>query len=609
MTPARSLAASVIALGFASSLTAPTPAFAAPAPCEQAENYAAQSGAEMLRIDRLAWHTSPDLERPSIKSSKSSPDSSSGRSRGESQSVTDTAGGLLGSDADLTGGDFGDSGQGVTGFLSGTSDLLKSVTNGGVTAPGGPLNAVSGGQGGGGPVETSSRSKDASVSGVGLGETRTAMIADARTNAVAVGRIVDGQGPLGKPLVQSAPPNSADGSRRTPSGSAGPLGFGAGDLSTHAQWNPAMACGNAVGEAAHSSASVKHVDLLDLLHAPNPISSLSSTSLSRSGSEPRSVATATITAGRLNLADGRIKLQVLQPAKLTASMGTGSGGAVAYQPALVKVSWPGGKSKTLATAGDSVDISLGDPTESASLSALPQLDGLLPTSALPLPSVPGLPSLAMPQTESAPAAGKGVAVHISLGQVRRATEAHAVAAKVVAIEIGISEDCSESGHAKADKSDYAKGGKSGSAKSGSTKSGSTKSGSTKSGSTKPDSDKSGSTKPDSDKSGSTRSDSAKSYSAQSDSAKNDDQDGDTKGRGKDGYGDVSSSLVAQLGVGMLETAAVAPEAARSDSGAGAAAALPITGPQAGLLAFGGVGLLLAGGLTLLLGRRRRRSIS
>jgi LPXTG-motif cell wall-anchored protein len=534
MTPARSLAASVIALGFASSLTAPTPAFAASAPCDRAENFAAQSGAEMLRINRLAWHTSSDLERPSVKSShsasSSSPSSSSGGSRKES--VTDTA-------DDLLSGDVGDSGQGVTGFLSGTGDLLKSITNGGVTAPGAVLSGGgSGGQGGGGPVR--SGDSDGSVGGVGLGETKAAMIADARTNAIAVGRIVDGKGSFGKPLIQSAPPNSADNSRHTPSGSAGPLDFGGGNLGTHATWDPAMACGNAAGEAAHSSASLKRVSLLDLLRASDTISSLSSTSLSRAGDDSRSVATATMTAGRLNLADGKIKLQVLQPAKLTTSMGRTSGGAVAYQPALVKVSWPGGKSKTLATAGDSVDISLSDKTESMStLSELPKLDGLLPGSALPLPNVPGVPSLGMPQTESAPTATDGIKVHIALGSPRRASKGHAIAAKAAAIEIAISEGSSdeESGRVDSNKSD--------------------------------------------------------------------------NNRGKAGYGDVSSSsLIAQMSLGLLETAAVAPETVPGKAGGVAASsALPITGPQAGLLAFGGAGLLLAGGLTLLLSRRRRRTLS
>ncbi|HEY0532489.1 MAG TPA: hypothetical protein VGD29_12925 [Actinoplanes sp.] len=551
MTPARSLAASVIALGFASSLTAPTPAFAAPGPCERAQNYAAQSGAEMLRIDRLAWHTSSDPERPSIKSSHSSDPSPSpsGRSRGESESATDTANGLLGSDANLTGGDFGNSGQGVTGFLSGTGDLLKSITNGGVTAP---LGAVGGGgqgrggqgrggQGGGGPVEGKSGGpSSSSVAGVGLGETKTAMIADARTNAVAIGRIVDGEGSLSKPLIQSAPPNSADASRHTPSGSVGPLGFGAGDLGAHAKWDAAMACGNAAGEVAHSSASLKYVDLFHLLHASNNISSLSSTSMSRDGSEPRSVAAATIDAGKLTLADGKIKLQVLEQPALTASIGTTTGGEVAYQPPKVKVTWPGGKSKTLTAAGDSVDISLGageHSSESASLSALPKLDGLLPTSALPLPSIPGLPSLATPDTESAPAVTSGVTVRISLGDVRRATKAHAIAAKASAIKIAISEGCTA--------------------------------------------DKSGDSK--------------------------DDHKSDR--RGNDGYGDLSSTVVAQMSLGLLEAAVVAPEAAHHNAGAGASAALPITGPQAGLIAAGGLGLLVAGGAALLAGRRRRRTVT
>ncbi|MEV6852120.1 LPXTG cell wall anchor domain-containing protein [Actinoplanes sp. NPDC051411] len=453
----------------------------------------------------------------------------SGRSRGESESVTDTADGLLGSGSDLTGGDIGNSGEGVTGFVSGTSDLLKSITNGGVTAPGGALGAAgSGGQGGGGPVRETSGGSSSSVAGVGLGETKTAMIADARTNAVAVGRIVDGEGALSKPLIQSAPPNSADVARHTPSGSAGPLGFGAGDLGAHARWDAAMACGNAAGEAAHSSASLKRVDLLGLLHASNSISSLSSTSLSREGGEPRPVAAATIDAGKLTLADGKIKLQVLEPPVLTASMGATTGGQVAYQPAKVKVTWPGGKSKTLTTAGDAVDISLGTDehsSESTSLDALPKLSGLLPTSALPLPSIPGLPSLPTPDTESAPAATDGVTVRISLGDVRRATKANAVAAKASAVEIAISEG-------RADESD---------------------------------------------------------------------------GRGKDGYGDVGSTVAAQMSLGLLEAAVVAPEAVPTNGGVVGSAALPITGPQAGLIAAGGLGLLVAGGAVLLVGRRRRRA--
>jgi LPXTG-motif cell wall-anchored protein len=545
MTPARSLAASVIALGFASSFTAPLPAFAAPAPCERAENYAAQSGAEMLRIDRIDWHSDADSdsnhERPSAKSSPPGSDKSS--SRGESASATDAAQGLLGPGADLTGGDFGDSGQGVTGFLSGTGDLVKSVTDGGVTAP---LKGDSSGEGGGGPVETSGHgdgggTKDASLGGVGLGEARAALIADGHTNSAAVARMVDGKasgkGSLTKPLIQQAPPDNDHAvSRGTPAGTVGPATLGSGSLTAHARWDAAMACGNVAEEAARSAASLGHVDLLKgaLIHVPEKISSLSTTALERRGNEPRSVASSTITAGRLTLADGKIKLRVLRAPTLTASMGTGSGGEVQYRPAVVEVSGPGIKTKKLSAAGNSVNISLGSSddkkrsTESASLGGLPDLSGLLPTSALPLPSVPGLPSLGTPDTESAPAVGDGVNVRISLGAVRQATKSRAVAAKATAIKIAISEGYAE------------------------------------------------------------------------------DQDE----RGKKGYGS-SSSLVAEMGLGVLEAAAVAPEVARAGTPApgsnvgGTAAGLPVTGPQAALIAIGGIGLLAAGGAALLLSRRRR----
>jgi LPXTG-motif cell wall-anchored protein len=536
MTPARSLAASVIALGFASSLTAPLPAFATSAPCERAENYAAQSGAEMLRIDRLDLHSSKDLERPRVKSSSSSSGDSSGGAERESATVTDSTDDLLGPDADLTGGDLGNSGQGATGFLSGTSDLLKSITDGGVTAP-----LSTGGQGGGGSVTEG----DISVGGVGLGEARTALIGNARANSAAVARMVDGTGPgsLTKPLEQQAPPAAGRGlSRSTPASTVGPLTLGRGELDAGAQWDAAMACGNTAGEAARSSASLGRVDLLRtrdgaLVGVPDKISSLSTTALERRGSEPRTVASATVSAGRLTLADGKIRVRVLRAPMLTVSMATGSGGEVRYQPAVVEVAGPGITTKRLSAVGDSVDISLGDverSSESTPLGGLPSLNGLLPGAPLPLPTVPGLPSLGAPDSESAPAVGDGTKVRISLGEVRQATNAHAIAATAAAIKIAVSA-CFP-----ADADDHSSG-----------------------------------------------------------------------ARNHKGYGGPGgSSLVAELGFGVLEAAAVAPEAPVINSGVSASGGgLPVTGPQAGLIAIGGAGLLAAGGAALFLTRRRRRSIS
>jgi LPXTG-motif cell wall-anchored protein len=569
MTPARSLAASVIALGFASSFTAPLPAYAAPAPCERAENYAAQSGAEMLRIDRLDLHSTKDPERPTIKSS-AGPQQESAKAK----SSTDE---LLGPASDLTSGNFGDSGQGVTGFLDGTSDLLKSITDGRVKAPNGPLSATgggadgqgggsggqgggaapergSGGQGGGGPAPErgsggqrgggAAPDQDASIGGVGLGEARTALIATARTNSAAVARMVDGKidgkDSLTKPLVQLAPPTAGRGvSRSTPASTVGPLALGSGDLDARAQWDAAMACGNTAGEAARSAASLGRVDLLRgddgaLVRVPEKLSSLSTTALERRGSEPRTVASATVTAGRLTLANGKIKMRVLQAPMLTTSMATGSGGEVQYRPAVVEVSGPGIKTKRLAAAGDSVNISLGDDAQSAestSLGGLPSLDGLLPGVPLPLPSVPGLPSLGTPDSESAPAVGDGTRVRISLGEVRQATKTHAIAAKVAAIKIAVSVGSGSDGQGRSDARDH---------------------------------------------------------------------------NGYGGHG--GATVAAELGIGVLEAAAVAPEAPVSSGVSGSGAALPVTGPQAGLIAMGGAGLLVAGGAALFLTRRRRRSV-
>jgi LPXTG-motif cell wall-anchored protein len=210
-------------------------------------------------------------------------------------------------------------------------------------------------------------------------------------------------------------------------------------------------------------------------------------------------------------------------------MGTGSGGAVEYRPALVEVSGPGITTKRLSSAGDSVDISLGDDARSTeSLPVGGGLDGLLPALPLALPTVPGLPSLGSAETESAPALGAGTKVRISLGEVRQAGKAHAIAARAAAIKIAISAECGA---------------------------------------------------------------------------------GSSSGRGHQGYAS-SSSLVAELAFGELEAAAVAPEAAGSSNNAAISGSggLPVTGPQAELIAFGGAALLAVGGSALFLTRRRRRSL-
>src|SRR3954453_6426900 len=97
MKPARSLAVSVVALGFAGSVAAPPlPAYAAPAPCERAEGYAAQSGVELLRIDRLEVRGGG--ERPVTKDE--APGDPSGYDKGSSGYGKDSSGYGKGSSSD-----------------------------------------------------------------------------------------------------------------------------------------------------------------------------------------------------------------------------------------------------------------------------------------------------------------------------------------------------------------------------------------------------------------------------------------------------------------------------------------------------------------------------
>ena len=546
MTPARSLAASAVALGLAGALAAPPPAFAAPAPCERAKNYAAQSGAELLRIDRLELRTTGS-ERPVDKSGTSpSPadpsDSvredpapgatvrdSSSRSRNlgdlpPAAGQADVSPGAGDATTDEEGADTDSGGSGGGSVIDEAVDVTKS----------GSRVVTSGGDGAGNPA---ARTGGRIVTGVGLGEAKTALIANAQVNSAAVARMLDGQaagkGALTEPLVRQAPPSNDRGAvRRTPASRVGPMTVGAGELDAHARWDARMACGNAAGEAAGAAASLNRVDILGgavgaLVRVPEKILSRSTTGLERRGNDPWTVASATVAAGRLSLVGDRVRVRVLRAPVLTASIATGSDGEIRYRPAVIEVSGPGITTKRLDTAGDVAEISLGDDLpapESESLGALSTLDGVRSGSPLPLPTVPGLPSLGAFDTESAPTAGPGTEVRISLGDVRQATRGSAIAARATAIKIAITQ---------------------GSA-------------------------------------------------------------GDRQSQ--QGYGGKArGGVVAEMGFGLLEAAALAPESTSRAVG-GATGGLPITGPQVALLAASGLGLLVAGGVAVFLGVRRRRSV-
>jgi len=402
MKPARSLAVSVVALGFAGSVAAPLPAYAAPAPCERAEGYAAQSGAELLRIDRLEVRSGGG-NRPVAKDSSSDD---------EDPSSDESDAGGQGGGSVIRGHDGGDA---------------KSAS------------------------DTKNAGDSARLSLVGLGEARTAMVATAQVKSAAVARLLDGQadGEPGwiEPLFQQAPPTHAHpATRATDAGRVGPLKLGSGNLTGHAQWDPAMACGGAEGETAGAQSAIHNVNLLGsaataLIRVPQKAAGVSTTALDGTGESARTVASATVTGGGLDLAGGRVRVRILTAPSLVATMSSG-GGDVRYQPAQIEVSGDGIATKRLAAAGESVDVTLGgDAREAGGLDAAALRDLRPASRPLPLPHVPGLPAVSAPSpvTESAPAADGRMRLHITLGGVRQAEKGHAIAARVAAIDVSLTQ--------------------------------------------------------------------------------------------------------------------------------------------------------------------------
>jgi hypothetical protein len=413
MTPARSLAASVAALGFAGALTAPVPALAAPAPCERAENYAAQSGAELLRIDELEVRKA--AERPIAKPGD--------------QEKDEPADGVL-SDIDPTTDNPDDSDSLSEGIGMFGTNLLDLADLSHVTVS----ELDKGGSGGGamGLPETSS------VSDVGVGESRTAMIATTRINSAAYARVADARGELSDPVIQQAPPtHDRAATRNTPAGDAGPLSVGKGKIAARAAWNTAMACGKAVGEVSRAAAELKSLSLggaHPVVRVPGKLVSRSTTALEHTGGETRTVASTTMTANRIDLAGGAIRVRVLRQPTLVACM-SAAGGEIRYTPASIEVSGEGITTKRLSTAGDHADLTL----RSLEAAPFPGLDTLRKGAPLPLPIIPGIPKISSPHLESAHGSGGGTTVRISLGDVRQAKKGQVIAAKATAINVAITQ--------------------------------------------------------------------------------------------------------------------------------------------------------------------------
>nr|WP_296071712.1 hypothetical protein [uncultured Actinoplanes sp.] len=615
MTPARSLAASVVALGFASTLTTPVPALAAPAhlaparllapapllapaSCTAAETYAAQSGAELLRIDELEVRK-PPAERPATKT--------------ESHKTTDRV--LAGIDPTSDDPDDSDTiSEGIGMFGSNLLDLLdvSEIRDPDATSLPFPESAGTGGQGGG------SMDSSSTLADIGLGESRTAMISHASVNSAGYARVLDGRADgkaaLSDPVLQQAPPSHAKAAtRKAPAAKVGPLTVGKGEISAHARWEAAMGCGRTPGEASRADAALNGVSLLGsgrraLVRVPQKIASRSSTSLRHLDGEASTVAEAGVTAGRIDLAGGKVRLKVLSQPQLTACMSATGTGEISYTPATIEVSGEGVPTRRLSTAGDHVDVTV----SSLEAAAFPGLDTLRKGTPLPLPVIPGFPKISSPHLESAPAVGPagGTKIRISLGEVRQARKGHAIAAKATAIKVAILQSdasdsrASEDGDAGRD----AAGRDSGRDAAGRDGAGRDAAGRDAAGRDAEGYDGEGS--------GGRGSGGEDSGGQKADAGSSGDSDSGSRSDGRrpssrdhDGYDGKSRPAVSlTLGFGLLEAAALAPESRASGvSPAGAGGGLPITGPRVDLLAAAGVGLLAVGAAAVFLSMRRRRS--
>ncbi|MEU4238854.1 hypothetical protein [Actinoplanes sp. NPDC026619] len=690
MTPARSLAASVVALGFAGTIAAPLPAQAAPAPCERAENYAAQSGAEALRIDKLEIRAGDrDAERPATKEQTEEQTEEGTAGKGAADRILGSgAAGIdptadSGEDADTLSEGIGILGEAVLDTVdpkgviprassqpfaaqssaAQSSAAQSSATESAAARPSAaePESAVSGddtdtgGQGGGGEMDDP---KTVTVREVGIGEARTALIGTSAVKSAAIARILDGKvsgkASWVKPAVQQAPPSHATATTRTTAGGqAGPLKLGAGELSAHARWDAGMACGGTDGEAARSQSAVRGATILggaktELVRVPEKLAGVSTTAVEGRGKSARSVASATVTAGRIELAGGRVKVRVLKPPSLVASMSASEGGEVRYEPTLIEVSGAGIATTRLSAAGQTAEFTLKPDrraTEGGLLgSGLGDLGsgGLGTGSALPLPHIPGVPAVTMPPAiggkspESASAAGS-TRVRIALGELRKATKGQAVAARATAVtvsleQVGAARD--ESGHDDQSGSrgnpgygrpsdDNSNNDRPGDDKPGCNNPSNGKPTNGKPGNDQPGDDQQGNDKPGCDRPGDGKPACDKpSDSKPGDDKPNTDRPGNGKpgcdkpgngkpGNGKPGNGKPGSgkpgSVSLDLALGLMEAAAVAPERQAPSKTADAAAGLPITGPRVIGLAAGGAALLVTGVIAVLIGMRRRRT--
>ena len=318
------------------------------------------------------------------------------------------------------------------------------------------------------------------ITDVGLAAAGSAMVAESAVNSAAAARLLDGR-PAGRaaptaltrPLHQQAPPSNAEAQHlEIAAQTVGPLALKAGRLTSHARWEPEMACGGGAGEVTRAQASNEGATILtgsagrSLVAVPRGFQSLSTTALERRGANVHTVARASVTAREIRLLGDAVRVAVVHTPHLTTSISANGGSAdVRYFPPTLEISGKGFATRRLEAAGDTVELVLpkvkartesapsvpGEPLRALLSTVRPDaVRGLLPAGAdaVPLlrglPPRPGVPPVPADTPESAEpgpdGAGSGRAedvLRISIGDVRQASAGHAVAARAVSVQVQI----------------------------------------------------------------------------------------------------------------------------------------------------------------------------
>lgn len=309
------------------------------------------------------------------------------------------------------------------------------------------------------------RASTTAVSDVGLGDTRSTMVAASATSTSAT-RILDGR-PAGSSGVSEAAQHlwrkagsTSPATTRVerPARTVGPLDIGAGTLTSQARWEPAMACAGVTGEVSRAQALVTQAAIATgrsgraLVRVPEPMLSRSTTSLERRGPAVYMVARAGIAAGAIELLGGAVRVTVVRSPTLAASISASGTAEVRYLPALLEVTGAGFPAIELTTPGDEAEIDLrgGPGKPGVSGYRLRRFWAGLPADAAgvttdvgfarpDLPGVPVIESGAGPDGD--PGGGPDPVLRISLGDVAQSVRGHAVTARVTALRFEITTGC------------------------------------------------------------------------------------------------------------------------------------------------------------------------